>query len=53
MAGVSRMFDYENFDFIKHKIKFPEAIKNVYESFGILKLFCLYRYGLKLLILML
>ena len=43
MAGVGRMFDFENFDFIKHKIKFPEAIKNVYESFGILNLFCPYR----------
>ena len=43
MAGVGRMVDYENYDFIKHKMKFPEAMRRLYESFGILNLFSPHR----------
>ena len=37
------MIDYQNYDFIKHKMKFPEGMRRLYESFGILNLFCPYR----------
>jgi hypothetical protein len=42
-AGVGRMHDITNFDFIKHRIKDPATIRNVYSSFGILNLFCPFR----------
>ncbi len=29
----------QNYDFIKHRVKFPDAIKAVYSRFGILNLF--------------
>lgn len=38
-AGVGRMHDTMNFDFIKHLAKFPQTIKDIYSSFGLLNLF--------------
>lgn len=43
LSGVPRMHDIENYDFIKHKAKFPEVMQNLYKQFGILNLFCPYR----------
>jgi hypothetical protein len=43
MAGVGRLVDYKNYDFIKHKMKFPEGMARLYSSFGILNLFCPFR----------
>lgn len=43
MAGVGRIWDYQNQDFIKHKMKFPQAMRDVYSSFGILNLFSPHR----------
>ena len=43
MAGVGRVWDYQNYDFIKHKAKFPEAMRDLYKSFGILNLFSPFR----------
>uniref|UniRef100_A0A7S3CSU1 Uncharacterized protein n=1 Tax=Strombidium rassoulzadegani TaxID=1082188 RepID=A0A7S3CSU1_9SPIT len=43
LAGVGRMVDYQNFDFIKHKMKFPEGMRKLYHSFGILNLFSPFR----------
>jgi hypothetical protein len=43
MSGVGRLWDCQNQDFIKHKMKFPEAIRDVYKSFGILNLFSPFR----------
>jgi len=37
------MHDVFNFDFIKHRIKHPSAIRDVYSCFGILNLFCTFR----------
>jgi hypothetical protein len=31
--------DYKNYDFIKHRVKYPEAIREIYKRFGILNLF--------------
>ena len=46
IALSSRIHDIENYDFIKNKIWFTDAILRVYNSFGILNLFCPYRpYG--------
>ncbi len=39
MAGISRVIDYRNYDFLKHRVKFPEAIREIYKRFGILNLF--------------
>lgn len=39
IAGVSRLVDPRNYDFIKHRLKFPEAIRAIYKRFGILHLF--------------
>lgn len=33
------MCDPRNTDFIKHRVKFPEAIRAIYKRFGILNLF--------------
>lgn len=43
MAGVGRMHDIANFDFIKHRIKSPQAMRDIYEAFGILNLLSPYR----------
>ena len=43
MAGVGRLWDYPNYDFIKHKAKFPQAMIDLYEAFGILNLFSPFR----------
>ena len=37
--GIGRIYDYRNYDFIKHRIKFPDAIREIYKRFGILNLF--------------
>jgi len=42
-SGIGRMHDITNFDFIKHRIKHPSTIRDVYSSFGILNLFCPFR----------
>ena len=39
ISGVSRVCDTRNYDFIKHRVKFPEAIRAIYRRFGILNLF--------------
>ena len=36
---MGRLNDIQNYDFIKHRVKFPEAIKALYSRFGILNLF--------------
>lgn len=33
------MHDIQNFDFIKHRAKYPATMKDLYSSFGILNLF--------------
>jgi hypothetical protein len=43
MAGIGRMWDHQNYDFIKHKAKFPQVMRDLYSSFGILNLFCPFR----------
>lgn len=43
LAGIGRVVDYQNFDFIKHRMNFPEGMVRLYEAFGILNLFCPYR----------
>ena len=43
MAGVGRMTDTANFDFIKHRIKSTTAMRDIYEAFGILNLLSPYR----------
>lgn len=43
MAGIGRVWDQQNYDFIKHKMKFQKGIIRTYESFGILNMFCPYR----------
>jgi hypothetical protein len=43
MAGVGRLWDVQNFDFIKHKAKFPQVMRDLYDSFGILNLFSPFR----------
>lgn len=42
-AGVGRMHDIANYDFIKHRIKHAQTIRDVYSSFGILNLFSPFR----------
>jgi hypothetical protein len=39
IGGIGRVHDYKNYDFIKHRVKFPEAIRKIYKRFGILNLF--------------
>lgn len=39
LVGVGRLIDVQNYDFIKHRVKFPDAIKAIYARFGILNLF--------------
>ena len=39
IAGVGRIFDIRNFDFIKKKWKYPESSKEIYNRFGIFNLF--------------
>jgi hypothetical protein len=39
IAGISRVSDYKNYDFIKHRVKYPDAIRDIYKRFGILNLF--------------
>ena len=39
LVGISKVVDYKNYDFIKHRVKFPEAIRDIYKRFGILNLF--------------
>lgn len=39
IAGIMNVVDYKNYDFIKHRVKFPEAIREIYNRFGILNLF--------------
>ncbi len=39
ISGVARVCDPRNHDFIKHRLKFPEAIRAIYKRFGILNLF--------------
>jgi hypothetical protein len=43
IAGVARICDYRNYDFIKHRVKYPEAIMAIYKRFGIINLFNPYR----------
>ena len=43
ISGVARVCDSRNFDFIKHRVKFPDAIRAIYKRFGILNLFNPYR----------
>jgi hypothetical protein len=37
------VYDYRNYDFIKHRVKYPEAIRDIYKRFGILNLFNTFR----------
>lgn len=39
ISGVARICDPRLYDFIKHRVKFPEAIRAIYRRFGILNLF--------------
>lgn len=39
IAGIAKITDYKNYDFIKHRVKYPEAIREIYKRFGILNLF--------------
>jgi len=39
IGGITRTVDYKNYDFIKHRVKFPDAIRDIYRRFGILNLF--------------
>lgn len=39
ISGVARVCDIRNYDFIKHRVKFAEAIRAIYRRFGILNLF--------------
>ena len=43
LNGISRVYDFWNMDFIKHKAKFPEVMGALYKQFGILNLFCPFR----------
>lgn len=43
LAGIGRIHDTRNYDFIKKKWKFPETSKEIYTRFGILNLFNPYR----------
>ena len=43
MAGVSRIYDTREYDFIKKKWKFPETSKEIYHRFGIFNLFSPYK----------
>lgn len=39
LSGIARVYDYRNYDFVKHKAKYPEAIMSIYKRFGIINLF--------------
>lgn len=39
ISGVARLCDPRNYDFIKHRVKYPDAIRAIYRRFGILNLF--------------
>lgn len=39
ISGIARVHDFRNYDFIKHRVKFPESIRDIYKRFGILNLF--------------
>lgn len=39
IAGIARIYDIRNFDFIKKRWKYPEVSKEVYNRFGIYNLF--------------
>ena len=39
IGGIAKVVDHRNYDFIKHRIKFPQAIRDIYRRFGILNLF--------------
>lgn len=41
--AVGRLHDYQNYDFIKHKAKYPEVMRILYKQFGILNLFSPFR----------
>ena len=43
LAGIARVYDVWNIDFIKHKFKFPGVMEALYKQFGILNLFCPFR----------
>ena len=40
---MGRVHDYQNYDFIKHKAKYPEVMPILYKQFGILNLFSPFR----------
>ena len=39
ISGIAKVVDIKSYDFIKHRVKFPEAIRSIYIRFGILNLF--------------
>jgi len=39
IKGITRIHDIRNFDFVKRKIEFPDAVRSIYMRFGILNLF--------------
>lgn len=39
ICGIAKVVDIKSYDFIKHRVKFPEAIRDIYIRFGILNLF--------------
>lgn len=43
LSAAARIYDYRNYDFIKHRVKYPEAIRDIYRRFGIINLFNTYR----------
>ena len=43
LSGVARIYDSRNYDFIKHRVKYPDAIRDIYKRFGILNLFNTFR----------
>jgi uncharacterized protein (UPF0262 family) len=43
ITGIARVVDIKCYDFIKHRVKFPEAIRDIYIRFGILNLFSPHR----------
>ena len=43
MAGIGRVWDVWNIDFIKHKFKYPGVMESLYKHFGILNMFCPFR----------
>lgn len=39
IIGIGRCHDIKTYDFVKHRVKIPEAIRDIYRRFGILNLF--------------